>query len=159
MNKLNGGISKKTVNTTLGFTLMELMVAMLIAAIVLAIALPSYQAHIRKNHRTVLQGDLLLFAQAMEKSAHIRFTFEGQAQNGNTGAPSVALFPALAPLQGHNKFYALTIASASNNSYLLKATPISNGFMAGDGRLTIDNKGIRCWYKGEDTSGGTCSPW
>jgi len=35
-----------------GFTLVELMVTVMIAAILLAIAVPSYQAYIRKSRRT-----------------------------------------------------------------------------------------------------------
>jgi type IV pilus assembly protein PilE len=153
------GISHNAKSPRLGFTLIELMVAMAIAATLVAIAVPSYQAHIRKTYRDLVQSDLMLFADAMHKAARLKFTYEGQATSGNTGAPKTAVFPALAPLQNNNKLYNLTIDSANADYFLLKATPQSQGMMVNDGRLTIDSRGKRCWYKNSDATGGTCTPW
>ena len=45
-----------------GFTLIELMVALLIAAILFAIAIPSYNTYIRRSRRTEAKNALLALA-------------------------------------------------------------------------------------------------
>jgi type IV pilus assembly protein PilE len=50
-----------------GFTLIELVVAMLIAAILAAIAIPSYSNYVRKAHRTDAKSALLDLASLEER--------------------------------------------------------------------------------------------
>lgn len=61
----------------LGFTLIELMVVTIIFAVLVAIALPSYSAYIRKSHeKLVLQkiGDIAL---KLEKEKLRNFSYDG----------------------------------------------------------------------------------
>jgi type IV pilus assembly protein PilE len=53
--------------TLKGFTLVELVVAMLIAAILAAIAIPSYSNYVRKSHRTDAKNALLDLASLEER--------------------------------------------------------------------------------------------
>jgi type IV pilus assembly protein PilE len=50
-----------------GFTLAELMVVVAIAALLLSIAVPSYQAQVRKSHRTEARSALLDLAAREER--------------------------------------------------------------------------------------------
>jgi len=50
-----------------GFTLIELVVAMVVSAILLAIAIPSYQSYVLKSHRTDAKSALLDLASMEER--------------------------------------------------------------------------------------------
>jgi len=50
-----------------GFTLIELVVAMLIAAILAAVAIPAYSNYVRKSHRTDAKNALLDMASLEER--------------------------------------------------------------------------------------------
>lgn len=134
-----------------GFTLIELMIVVAIVGILAAIAFPSYQNHVTKTRRADAQSALTGFAAAMERYyTDNRNTYLGAAAGGaNTGAPAAGLFPSEAPLDGATKFYDLTIASATRNSYTLQATP--KGAQAGDGNLQLLSNGTRRWQKDGST--------
>jgi len=52
---------------TRGFTLVELMVVMAIVALLLALAMPRYFAHLGKAHDTILKQDLATMRDAIDK--------------------------------------------------------------------------------------------
>ncbi|MDO9612493.1 MAG: type IV pilin protein [Serpentinimonas sp.] len=62
-----------------GFTLVELMIVLAIAAILAAIALPSYQRHVTETRRDAAQGCLLELAQFAERFYTTRMTYVGLA--------------------------------------------------------------------------------
>ena len=62
-----------------GFTLVELLIVLAIAAILAAIALPSYQRHVTETRRGAAQGCLLELAQFAERYYTTRMTYVGLA--------------------------------------------------------------------------------
>jgi type IV pilus assembly protein PilE len=60
-----------------GFTLIELVVAMLIAAILAAIAIPAYSNYVRKAHRTDAKNALLDIASLEERFFSTNYTYSG----------------------------------------------------------------------------------
>ena len=60
-----------------GFTLIELMIAVLILGVLAAIAIPSYQEHVRKSRRAVVTADLSEIAQRLERHHTVNNTYVG----------------------------------------------------------------------------------
>lgn len=140
-----------------GFTLIELMIAVAIVGILASIAIPSYQAHVDRTRRADAQATLTAAANAMER--YKTGGGQGSYASASFGSASTDVFPAEAPLEGSAKYYDLSLPAAdlAANSYTILAKP--KGPMVGDGRLTITHTGRRCWFEGQDSSGGTCTPF
>ncbi|GMG88576.1 type IV pilin protein [Biformimicrobium ophioploci] len=136
-----------TMKRSAGFTLIELMIVVAVVAIIAAIALPSYQDQVRSSNRADGQAALMGLAQAMERHFTETGSYTGAGTGGaDTGAP--AIFSAKAPIDGSSTFYNLTIDSASDSSYVLKATAV-NG-QAEDGDMELTSSGLRRWDRGDD---------
>ncbi len=115
-----------------GFTLIELMITLVVAAILVSIAYPAYQSHVRKTRRAEAQAALVEFANAMERYYTQNDTY--------AGAP--------ASLGGDTDFYNLGIQSAAAAAFTLRATP--TGSQIGDGLLEINAAGQKFWDKNDD---------
>ena len=73
-----------------GFTLVELMVVLAIAAILLAIAVPTYQNQARKSRRTEAKTALLDFASREERYLSTNNAYSNAAANlGYSALPTV----------------------------------------------------------------------
>ncbi len=119
-----------------GFSLMELMIAVAVAGILLAIAVPSYQNYLNGNRRAVAGACLVELSQFME-----RVYTSSMVYNVNNGAATV--LPASNCRQILDATYTFTL-SALAQSYTLSAAP--KGAQSGDtacGTLTIDQAGVR----------------
>ncbi|HTP47185.1 MAG TPA: type IV pilin protein [Casimicrobiaceae bacterium] len=128
-----------------GFTLLELLIAVVIVGVLAAIALPSYQNQIHKTRRSDAKSALVGAAGQMERY----FTERGTYATATLGSGGVY------PSSTQNGYYTLSFANLGATSYKLKATPA--GAQVGDtcGALTYDdqgNKGItgtapmdQCW--------------
>ncbi len=138
-----------------GFTLLELMIAIVIIGILAAVAYPGYQNQIRRARRADAQGDLMAFAALMERSFTARNNYFDNGTladiNGNgipdTGsAPAGIGFPLTSPMSGGPAVYNLTILAVgvAGNTYTLQATPIP-GPQVTDGILTLTSAGQRWW--------------
>lgn len=114
-----------------GFTLVELMIAVAILAIVAAVAIPIYTQYSQRTYRAEAQADLMTCAQALERYAAQNFTYDG-----------AALADICDPRSADQGRYAFALATAGDQ-YTLTATPI--GAMAGTGDLTLDSAGNRTW--------------
>lgn len=136
---------------TAGFTLIELMVAVIIVGILATIAYPSYMDSIRKSRRADAKAALSNAAQALER----HFTEKNTYLNASLGDSTGSIFPDHTPVdRDHNSaYYILSITNQGADTYSLNATP--TGAMASDscGVLTLDHLGqkgsalpiTQCW--------------
>ena len=103
-----------------GFTLIELMVVLVVAAILSAVAFPSYQSQVAKGRRADGKQALVELAQRLERFYTERGTYAGATLGGG------GLYPAVAS----GGYYSLAITSQSVDGFTLTATP--RGTQAGD---------------------------
>lgn len=141
-----------------GFSLMELMITLAIAAIIAAVAIPSYTAFVERGKRAAARSALLLAAAALERS----YTTNGCYNRSSVAACQAQSGAALqladlgagltrAPAEGRQS-HLVTLVSASQ-TYTLTATPCKTaGTCPGDsdsfedgkcGALTLDQAGVR----------------
>jgi type IV pilus assembly protein PilE len=102
-----------------GFTLIELMITVVVLAIIVAIAVPSYQQQVRKSRRADARNAILDLAGREE-----RFLSISNSYSQIPGDVGYAVFPA----KVNNGYYQLTVASPDltqpgvTPSYLITAT-------------------------------------
>ncbi len=120
-----------------GFTLIELMIAVAILAIVAAVALPLYTQYSQRTYRSEAQADLMNCAQGMERYAARNFDYDG----AEVGFPGDICDPRS---EAQNR-YDVTVNVPNDDEFTLTATPVAGGPMAGDGALTLDETGARTW--------------
>ena len=128
-----------------GFTLIELMIAVAIVAILAAIAYPSYVEQVARGRRADGQSALLETAQWIER----QYTFSNAYNLKSDGtAMNTAALPALKPKTA--QIYTLSFGDKAGGS----TTPTAGGFtlrvvpagaMSGDkcGTLTLTNTGLK----------------
>ena len=123
-------------NIPRGFTLIEVMIVVAIAAILTAVALPSYREYVRRAHRTEARAGLLQGAQWMERAATAIGTY-----------PLTASFPTTLTTVKSGR-YTIAVASppasaASGSAFTLTATPA--GAQVGDkcASYTLTHTGVR----------------
>ena len=107
-------------HTRRGFTLIELMVVLAVAAILAAVAFPSYQGQVAKGRRADGKQALVELAQKLERFYTERGTFAGASLGGG------GLYPAVSS----GGYYSLAIISQTVDGFTLTATPRGN--QAGD---------------------------
>lgn len=69
-----------------GFTLVELLITMVVASIIFAIAIPSYQSFIQKSRRTDAKSALLDLASLEERYFSVNNVYTGTPSNLGYGA-------------------------------------------------------------------------
>lgn len=105
-----------------GFTLIELMIAVAVVGILLAVALPSFMDSIRKGRRSEAFAALSAIQQAQERWRSNRAAYTTTlADLGVTSAVSTP-----------GGYYTLSIASASATGYVL--TAVGSGSQLSDGQ-------------------------
>jgi len=119
-----------------GFTLVDLLIALAVVAILTAIAVPSYQSYIMQSRRSDAKTGLLDLAAREE-----RFLSLNPAGYTNVAANlSYTAFPVNLGT-GATPDYQLSIVSATATSYLLQAVPQGNQANDTCGTYTLDNLG------------------
>jgi type IV pilus assembly protein PilE len=114
-----------------GFTLVELMVVIVIVAILAAVAIPGYRAHVLRAQRTDATGALLRISAAQE-----RFFLQNNTYSATLGPLNITT-----PTDGGT--YNLTLVAAGN-TYTATATAI--GSQADDTKctsFTVNQNGVR----------------
>lgn len=100
-----------------GFSLIELLFVVVIAVLLFALAIPSYQQHITKTKRLEGKIALLDLAARLERyyAEHHSYALATIAQNANTDVLKSAL--------SSHGFYQLAIIAQSPSTFLIQATP------------------------------------
>jgi type IV pilus assembly protein PilE len=116
-----------------GFTLIELLVVLAIVAILVGVAVPSYNAYVLKSRRTDAKQMLYMVAQRQQQ-----YYTRNNSYTADTGALGLGDSPTSA-----NDHYTLQI-TASATSYTLSAVPA--GSQASDsacGTFRLTNQGVK----------------
>jgi type IV pilus assembly protein PilE len=136
-------------NAKRGFTLIELMITVALVAILTAVALPSYQSHVRKSRRAEAQAFLLSVAARQQqflldtRGFATTLTAVGIATPSNVSAAyTVQLCTTTTPC---------TALAAGATAFALIATPDTAQSSEKCGTLSIDQNGTKtaavsgCW--------------
>jgi type IV pilus assembly protein PilE len=127
-----------------GFTLIEMMITVVVVALLTMVALPSYDAHVRRSHRADARAALLEDAQFLERNfSEVNKYHEDAAGNAVTLPVSVT------PREGSLAHYSVTLdmsnGATSATTFRLLATPVQGSRMDRDecGTLTLNQLGQR----------------
>lgn len=127
-----------------GFTLVELMVALVVAAVLIMIAIPAYQSQIRSSRRTEAKTALLDLAGREETLYSTQNKYSMTPFELGYGGGGL-------PIQVGNNYYTVDVlapdpASISQPSFTLTATPVAGSSQAQDApcqSFTVDQLGNR----------------
>jgi type IV pilus assembly protein PilE len=125
-----------------GFTLVEVMIVVAIIAIIVAIALPSYNDSIRKARRADAQAAMERFANTAEQIYTEDSSYDGTDLT-TEGKPEGV---------GDSDYYTYTVADAAG-SFTITATPQASQDQDPCGTMTLDHRGDKthtgtqadCW--------------
>ena len=121
-----------------GFTLIEILVSLTVVAILVSIAYPSYQDHMRKGRRAAAQAFLVDAASRQQQ-------YLLDARSYALGDGAIAALNLTVPAQV-SSYYTLTVTPAAATTpptYQIVATPVASTAQASDGALTLDQDGNR----------------
>lgn len=129
----------------LGFTLVELLIAIAIVGILAAIAIPAYNDSVRKTRRGQAKADMVAIAQAMERCFTNRSTYVDCFPGNALPAPLNR-----SPTTGPNVFYNLSLQGVTASDYAIRAEPVDD--QVGDlcETLTLRQNGARLTSSGRN---------
>ncbi|RZG69286.1 MULTISPECIES: type IV pilin protein [Acinetobacter] len=141
----------------LGFSLLELMVALVIVAIFAAIAIPSYQSYARKSVAAQAQQSMKQIATELEKHKSRNFNYLNFVTTPNpvvipNGATGSAVKYEIVVKDGDNTANALTSSSSTGQSWAIMATSKDEK----NNSYVMTSTGVHC-YKQGTSIGFDCS--
>jgi type IV pilus assembly protein PilE len=148
-----------------GFTLIELVVTMLIAAILAAVAIPAYSNYVRKSHRTDAKNALLDLASLEERFFSTNYVYSTDLSQLGYAASAAA------SVNVGNGYYTVTAptvvvavpptatTTGAPATYSIKATAINDQFKDLTCRtFTVNSDGTRS-STDSTTADSTSSCW
>ncbi len=142
-----------------GFTLIELMIAMVVIAILAAVGYPSYLDYVARGKRAEGKGALLRAAQQLERFYSVNNCYPSNTANcASAGSSAAALtaasINAFSGDSAASSAYNLTVTTNAQD-FTVTATPIFTDTKCGN--LTLTNTGakgktgtesmLNCWSK------------
>ncbi len=139
-----------------GFTLIELVIAMVVVAILAAIAIPSYQAQVRKSHRTDAKTTVLDLAAREQRYYSVQNSFTPSFVDLGYSTVAQASIPSPAG------YYTITVAApapaaGANPTFTITAT--ATGTQTSDtscNSFTVDNTGQQLSYDSSNSPSTSC---
>jgi len=128
-----------------GFTLIEVMIAIVIVAILVAIAIPSYRNYIVRTKRVDAQTQLIDIAHQLQRYKIANFTYT------KTGGVPITLADIGRSSNINNSgqsLYTLQLTDVTANTWTLIANPVNNSSQVNDGSIYLNSRGQKCWEKG-----------
>lgn len=121
-----------------GFSLMELLVAMAIVAILAALATPIYTRHIGRTHRVAAESCMAEYANLLERWRASHLSYDGVSTSGGSGVAP----PECTQRVAANYVIGLMVSAGT---FVVSATPINAQIRrdASCGVLTLDQRGTR----------------
>jgi type IV pilus assembly protein PilE len=142
-------LKTRPVARSIGFTLLELLITVMVIAVLAAIAYPNYTRQVQKSRRTDAHSLLMRIAAEQERY----FTNFNRYTADLTGGPPGGL--GMAQVTSENGFYTATATVANaNQTYQLTATPTGNQLTDNCGALTLNSSDQRTFAGNEDN--GNC---
>lgn len=144
MNKNNMLPTRQT-----GFSLLELMVALVIVAIFAAIAIPSYQSYARRSIAAQAQQSMKQIAVELEKHKSRNFNYLNFVTTPNpvvipAGATGAAIKYEIVVRDGDNTANALTSSASSGQNWAIRATSTDEK----NNSYVMTSTGVHCYEQG-----------
>lgn len=138
-----------------GFTLTELMIAVVLIAIISGIAVSAYRGYGDTARQGRAVADITALNDALVRYYQTGYTYAGADAGGGPVLTGAAGLLAVAGLQLSTDYTFSIIVPAGGQpndgqSYVIRAVPTAGGTMAGKGSLAVDNLGQRCYFPGND---------
>lgn len=153
-----------------GFTLLELMIVVMIAAVLAAIAIPSYQAYIAKAHKSKAQSEMLKIAERLENYKGKQLSYAGYIPDHQAATKGEINIPYDS---GTDFDYQIKLVDINDSSIALEDSAIGQGWkmiavpnqlkgnsLRASQYLLLDSRGLKCMTKDALTvSSTTCTNW
>ncbi|OGT15833.1 MAG: hypothetical protein A3J49_15565 [Gallionellales bacterium RIFCSPHIGHO2_02_FULL_57_16] len=121
-----------------GFSLIELMIAVVIVGILAAVAFPSYQNYLIKGNRAAAQS-FMVDVESREKQYLLDARTYLDVAN-NAGFPGLGM---TVPTDVSNWYNIEVTTSSAPPAFTITATPVAGTRQESDGVLTLDNSGVK----------------